>query len=437
MIFKTEIENIIDKQVKACIHCGMCLPACPTYVVTGNEGNSPRGRIYLINDLIKKAEDFSSESVEQTVEYLDNCLSCYACETVCPSDVQYASILDYARNDLSATRYSDGIDAFLRSLVFRFVLPNRTILNFFREIIKKTSWLLSVLSFISPSLKKLKKLEPKFDTDYEAIKTNHIYHSDVYLKDINLETRIISLPLGCVMDTVYNSVHWDTIYVLNQFGYHVYIPNTGCCGSLATHSGEKKLGLEQLQTTLKQFREDKYPVVINSAGCGAFIKEHLRDFDPASKIGNTDFLDDSNYRTSNPEIMDLITALLDAPYNPLENSSLDESKKISISYHPACHLNHRQGVAYDYLDLIKQMKSITVKELRDADLCCGSAGFYNLIKTDMADLIGKEKARNVEDTGAKILVTANPGCMSQIQAHLPDDYRVVHPVTLVADYLRS
>lgn len=415
----------------------MCLPVCPTYKVTGNEGNSPRGRIYLINDLIKKAEESSTQELENSVEYLDNCLSCFACETVCPSDVQYASILDYARNDLNASRYTNGIEAFFRSLSFRFILPNRSILNIMRGFIKKTSWLLSLLSYLLPSFKKLKKLEPKFENEYQAIKTNHIYHSDVYLKDIGLETRIISLPLGCVMDTVYNYVHWDTIYVLNQFGYHVYIPNTACCGSLASHSGEKELGLEQLKKTIGQFREDKYPVVINSAGCGAFIKEHIQDFNPAAKLGNTDFLSDSNYQNKNPEIMDLITALENAPYKPLENSGLDESKKISISYHPACHLNHRQGVAYDYLDLIKQIKSIDVAELRDADVCCGSAGFYNLIKTDMADMIGQEKARNIQDTGAKILVTANPGCMSQIQAHLPSDYRVVHPVTLIADFLRS
>lgn len=428
------MNSLIDKQVKACIHCGMCLPACPTYRVSGNEGNSPRGRIYLISDLINNSDDFTKENYKEVVEYLDNCLSCYACETVCPSGVQYASILDYARNDLDATQYNLGFFASIRFLVFNFLLPNRYLLTLVRNFLEKTSLFMDFLSFIIPQFKTINKLKPSFDHPYKRIKTNHIYYSDVYLKDINLETRTISFPLGCVMDTIYNHVHWDTIYVLNQFGYHVFIPNTSCCGSLAAHSGEIKIGLKQLKLTLSTFRHDGYPVVINSAGCGAFIKEHENDYDPDSKVGNIDVMKHLNFKHNNLEIMDLVTALIRAPHNPLKEKK--QRQKLVISYHPACHLNHRQGVAWEYLDLIKQIPNLELEELRDAELCCGSAGFYNLIRPEMADKIGDEKAKNIQDTQAKIIVSANPGCISQIQAHLGKEYRVVHPATLIADYLR-
>ena len=415
MINNQEIEQNINDQVKACIHCGMCLSACPTYLITGNEGNSPRGRIYLINDLIKK-EEIDKTELATTTEYLDNCLSCYACETVCPSNVDYSGILNHARQNYSVSNYSKGFMGLIRFLSFKFLLPNRNLLYLFGNLLRNFSWLMTACSIFSKKIKLLSNLKSSLNKEYRKIQTNHIYHSDIYLKNINLETRIVSLPLGCVMDTLFNVVHWDTIYVLNKFGYHVYIPNTGCCGSLASHSGEYELGKQQVQEVLLQFAQNKYPVVMNSAGCGAFVKEHNHENFP---------------------IIDLITALRSSPYNPIQECHSYINQKLKISYHPACHLNHKQGVAYEYLDLLREIPSLEINIIKSADVCCGSAGFYNLIKPEMANAIGQEKVKNIQKSDAKILVTANPGCISQIQSLLPDDYTVVHPVNLIADYLRT
>ncbi|MBT6843063.1 MAG: (Fe-S)-binding protein [Candidatus Melainabacteria bacterium] len=424
----------INETIKACIHCGICLPACPTYQVTGNEGHSPRGRLYLINDLLTN----ETGAREDVVEYLDGCLECSACETVCPSGVDYVNILEYARHELGLSNYTKGFMAAVRRLVFQYLLPNRVLLNLAR-----------VMGRFLP-LRLFNKLAPGFDFEYKKIKTDYIYKSQ------SRTSRTVSMPLGCVMDTIYNDVHWDSIQVLNAFGYDVYIPETQCCGALAYHSGENKLGEKQLEETTSILAKHQYPVVMNSAGCGAFIKNH-----------------------SDLESMDLIEALKQAPslrgadaarqsnagdWIATHSLSARNDEIIYAVYHPACHLNHKQGVSQDYVELLKRIPSLELIPLHEADLCCGSAGFYNLIQSKLAGEIGKRKAENITSSlralakqsnarskGAAIkfsvldcfanarndviVLTANPGCMSQIQAHLGDEYQVMHPISLIKQYL--
>lgn len=458
------IEVKLD-QVKACIHCGMCLSSCPTYLVTGNEGNSPRGRLYLIRDLIEENKNLTSEGQE----YLDNCLSCLACETACPSGVEYSSILEYARDERQQISYQKGFLGFIRKIGFKYFLPNRKLMRFFRLALK--------------FLPKLTKIQPKFDKAYKKISENSTYNSKYKLAELlkidsgisflklrmnsriaelkanynshedemgfmslieeaqeflnsvtitnsemmleathsnilNIidELRIVSLPLGCVMDTVYNHVHWDTIKILNGFGFHVYIPSSNCCGALAAHSGEYKLGYKQLEETASILAENYYPVVMNSAGCGAFLKDHA---DPSIQS------------------FDLIEAINKAPlsFEEFSKKLKTASKTLDVTYHPACHLNHAQGIKTEYLDLLKLVPGLQIRSLHEADICCGSAGFYNLIKPEMAEQIGQRKADFIRKTGSNILVTANPGCMSQIEAHLENNYKVMHPVTLISEFL--
>lgn len=412
---KDEYSTLISEQIKACIHCGMCLPACPTYQITGNEGHSPRGRIYIINDELQ--EGLKSKT-KDAIEYLDNCLECAACETVCPSGVEYINIIEHARKELKLNSYRKGFFALMRKLSFIYILPSREILRISRAF-------LNFLTMFIP-LDKFIKISPKFEHSYIKIKTNYYYRSDIELSNLRDEERTLTLPLGCVMDTLYNHVHWDTIKVLNQFGYHVYIPETKCCGALAYHSGEYKIGETQLKETVSQFSANFYPIVMNSAGCGAFVKNHGKEFN------------------SNLKVIDLIEALKSAPYNPMKAdftkaslSTETRNTKIIATYHPACHLNHQQGLAYEYLDILKQIPQLELVPLYDADVCCGSAGFYNLIKTSMAEKIGELKAKHIKDTNAKIVLSANPGCISQIQAHLGKDYKVLHPVTLIRGHLNA
>lgn len=429
-----DIYQKID-QMKACIHCGMCLPACPTYLETANEGNSPRGRLYLIKDLLDDQKAGKIYDLDnKAIEYLDNCLYCKACETACPSGVEYGSILDYARTERKQNHYNHGFLALVRRFAFRNVLPNREALNFLRKALELVN---QVYKFL-PFLPKLSKLQPRFEEKYQEIQLGKVYRSQVREQDrCEQVSKTISMPLGCVMDTVYNHVHLDTIKVLNAFGYDVYIPETKCCGALAHHSGEAELGHIQLKETISVLKQDAKIIVFNSAGCGSFVKDH-----------------------SDLETLDFIEALEQAPYKPkfvsIEISSSDNSgadldslrskqatndnldlkktkpEKIIASYHPACHLNHAQGIKDEYIDLLKQIPNLELVPLEEADVCCGSAGFYNLIKDKMASQIGKRKAGFIQETNAHLVITANPGCMSQIQAYLPDNYTVMHPATLLA-----
>lgn len=427
-----EIIEKLDDQIKACIHCGMCLPACPTYQQTGNEGNSPRGRIYLIKDILKG----DIEASEKSLEYLDNCLSCFACETVCPSGVEYGNILDYARHEEELSNYDKGLMGFIRKLSFEKILPNRSLLHFIKSFMAAFSWVSDFLAIFIKKLSYLNILNKNFKRPYTKIDEDQIIHSDIdEIQAYSYGERIVSLPLGCVMDTLFNEIHHESIFVLNKFGYHVYIPKSNCCGALAAHSGCHDLGVEQYKQSKEIWAQKNFPLVFNSAGCGAFVK----DLEERQVAGDNDFM--SYVHERDLQVFDFIELLEKAPNDAFAKQnwkpSIKNKEKLTITYHPACHINHRQGVSGTYLEMLKKIPYLEIKELPDADTCCGSAGLYNIIQPEMAFEVGETKADNIESTGAQIIASANPGCISQIQAHLGDDFKVVHPISLIADYLRD
>ena len=434
-MFKENAESAmrdeeLDK-IKACIHCGICLSACPTYLTTGNEGNSPRGRLYLIKDLIQ------GEVPELDIagqEYLDNCLSCMACETVCPSGVEYIQLLDYARHEKQESSYSKGFWGLVRKFSFAFLLDQRYLLNLGRIGLK----ILNIFYKLFPFLPKLSKMQPSREIPYTKLEVNKLYPSAETILDVPDYERTVLFNLGCVMDTLYNSVHHDTIKVLNAAGYHVYVPASGCCGALASHSGEFKIGekqtekfiqaqcdaLNKLYETEQALGDFSNPIVFNSAGCGAHVKDKV-------------YLESL--------VLKDIAELID-PDNWLAPISLEAFKAKLINpaslravYHPACHLYHAQGLTTQYQSLLALIPNLELIPFLEAEVCCGSAGFYNLIKPQLAEPIGERKAANIKKAGVDLVITANPGCMSQIEAHLSEgsgdgkqSYTVIHPMSLLA-----
>jgi glycolate oxidase iron-sulfur subunit len=396
----------LEESLKACIHCGMCLPACPTYNATMNEANSPRGRIYLINDLVKEHDGVEEKNA---VEYLDNCLSCFACETVCPSNVEYGNILHHAREELGYSNYHKGLLGFMRKLFFSIFINSRFLLRVLRLKLKFFGFLIKPAMALLGFSQQI-KLMPKLDTDYKSIEEGEIYYSDLEI-EVPHEKRIINFSLGCVMDTVYNNVHRDTIFVLNAFGFHVNISKSKCCGSLAAHSGEFKLGEKLKKQFCQTVKDEGLPLVTNSAGCGAFLKESEQS------VG----------------VYDFIEVLKKASFNPLADKKFNGE----IIYHPACHINHRQGVSDDYEKLLSSVEGLKVHTLDQKDTCCGSAGFYNLIQADMAQKVADLKIAEIKESQIKTLVTANPGCMGQIQSNLPADYAIMHPATFLKRVLEQ
>ena len=415
-------DEELDK-IKACIHCGICLSACPTYLTTGNEGNSPRGRLYLIKDLIQ-GEVPELDATGQ--EYLDNCLSCMACETVCPSGVEYIQLLDYARHEKQESSYSKGFWGLVRKFSFAFLLDQRYLLNLGRIGLK----VLNIFYKLFPFLPKLSKMQPSREIPYTKLEVNKLYPSAETILDVPDSERTVLFNLGCVMDTLYNSVHHDTIKVLNAAGYHVYVPASGCCGALASHSGEFEIGekqtekfiqaqcdaLNKLYETEQALGDFSNPIVFNSAGCGAHVKDKV-------------YLESL--------ILKDIAELID-PDNWLAPVSLEAFKAKLINpaslravYHPACHLYHAQGLTTQYQNLLALIPNLELIPFLEAEVCCGSAGFYNLIKPQLAEPIGERKAANIKKAGVDLVITANPGCMSQIEAHLGGGYKVIHPMSLL------
>ena len=442
-MFKENAEAIardeeLDK-IKACIHCGICLSACPTYLTTGNEGNSPRGRLYLIKDLIQGTV---SELDASGQEYLDNCLSCMACETACPSGVEYIQLLDYARHEKQESAYSKGFGGLLRKFVFAFLLDQRYLLNLGRISLK----VLNIFYKIFPFLPKFSKMQPSKEIPYTKLETNKLYPSAEKISGVADSERTVLFNLGCVMDTLYNTVHHDTIKVLNAVGYHVYVAASQCCGALASNSGEFKLGEKQtekfIQAQCDAFNElykreqvlgdFSNPIVFNSAGCGAHVKDkvYLESF-IVKDIA--ELIDPNNWQAPLP--LEAFKKLLNSSFAEAVAQDGTVSQSLKAVYHPACHLYHAQGLTTQYQGLLALIPHLELVPFLEAEVCCGSAGFYNLIKPELAEPIGERKAENIKNAGVDMVITANPGCMSQIEAHLGLGYRVLHPMSLLAECL--
>lgn len=431
-------EQLLD-QLKACVHCGICLSSCPTYLVSGNEGNSPRGRLYMIRDLVdaERRGEWIREK-EDMIDYLDNCLNCQACETACPSGVEYANILDYARHEKNLSNYKKGKWARFRGWFFTNVINDRKELNKFRSYLELSAKLgLNWIGrYIIGPFVPIFKFTPRLQKSYKEIRTNFTYRSKEEL-ELSDEKRTLSFNLGCVMDSLYNHVHWDTIKVLNNFGYHLFIDESVCCGALAAHSGEHEIGQDQAIKTLSNLNSHKQAAVINSAGCSAYLKKTATKLEKKQIELKANQHRALNFTTANSPILDPVEAIARAPL------SLDEfakklktpKKKLEIIYHPACHLNHAQGIKDEYIELLKLIPNLEITKILEEDVCCGSAGFYNLIKPEMANAIGERKAKFIKDKGTnKIIVSANPGCLNQIQAMLPG-VEIVHPLSLLAQLL--
>jgi glycolate oxidase iron-sulfur subunit len=430
-------DEELDK-IKACIHCGICLSACPTYLTTGNEGNSPRGRLYLIKDLIQ-GEVPELDATGQ--EYLDNCLSCMACETVCPSGVEYIQLLDYARHEKQESSYSKGFWGLVRKFSFAFLLDQRYLLNLGRIGLK----VLNIFYKLFPFLPKLSKMQPSREISYTKLEVNKLYPSPETILDVADSERTVLFNLGCVMDTLYNSVHHDTIKVLNAAGYHVYVPASGCCGALASHSGEFKIGekqtekfiqaqcdaLNKLYETEQALGDFSNPIVFNSAGCGAHVKDKVY-LESLVVKDIAELIDPDNWLA--PISLEAFKAKLISPVKGIDENAeiVDGKQSLKAVYHPACHLYHAQGLTTQYQNLLALIPNLELIPFLEAEVCCGSAGFYNLIKPQLAEPIGERKAANIKNAGVGLVITANPGCMSQIEAHLGGGYKVIHPMSLLA-----
>ncbi len=388
------------KYIDDCVHCGFCLPACPTYVLWGEEMDSPRGRIYMI----KKAADGEASLDDRFRQHMDNCLGCMACMTACPSGVQYDKLIEPTRAQIERRLPRTWSESLFRKLVFAtFPHPRRLRWLAMPLLVYQRSGLRSLLHAAG-----IQKLLPKRFAAMEALLPDA--PTDVFsslpkvIHPRSALRRRVGMLSGCVQQVFFSHVNAATARVLAAEGCEVVIPgNQPCCGALMLHSGLEDEAVVSAKKMIAAFEAANVDtVVINSAGCGSTMKEygHLLRGDPAWAERAAAF------SAKCKDISEILCELEpQTPRHPL---------KLRIAYHDACHLQHAQGVREQPRELLAAIPGLEVAEIPEASLCCGSAGIYNLLQPDTANELGSRKVDNLLSTGAQAVISANPGCLLQL-----------------------
>ncbi len=404
-----------EAQARACIHCGLCLGACPTYLETGNENNSPRGRIYLMRAL----QEGRLALQPTPVRHIDLCLGCRACEAVCPSGVQYGHLLEQAREHIENGFRRPFFQRALRRVAIEKVLPYPRRLKW-ALLSARAIRALSIHGLLPRSAREALALVPRPAASCERL-------PKVSPARGQMRGRVGFLS-GCVMDALFAGTNAATVRLLTRAGYEVVVPSgQGCCGALFAHTGNLESARQCVQRNIEAFERHKIDwIVVNAAGCGSTMKDYgaLMSEDPSWA---------QRARFFSAKVKDL-TELLAAEALALFSSSGQLRSGVKVTYHDACHLAHAQRVTQEPRALVKAVAGANYVELPDADLCCGSAGTYNLTEPEMARRLQLLKLENILRTGARVVVTANPGCLLQIQAGCPRvgaQVEVVH----IADFL--
>ncbi|MGH3855668.1 MAG: (Fe-S)-binding protein [Pseudonocardiaceae bacterium] len=413
--------------IKDCVHCGFCLPSCPTYVLWGQEMDSPRGRIHLMKAGLE-GEPLSASMVS----HFDACLGCMACVTACPSGVRYGTLIADTRAQVQRRYERPRRERWLREVIFwLFPYPKRLralrgpLALYQRSGLDRWLRRTGLLDRLPPALRVMESLVPKLSP---AV-TRHRPLPE-RLPARGRRRAVVGMLTGCVQDALFPEVNAATARVLAAEGCDVVIPRgQGCCGALSQHMGREDEAVAFARALIERFEAAGVDhVVVNAAGCGSAMKDyaHLLRDDPDYAARARAFVE----RTR--DVSELLVELGPvAPRHPLE---------VTIAYHDACHLGHAQGIRSQPRELLRAIPGLILTEIAEADLCCGSAGIYNLLHPEPATELGDRKARNVLATGALVLVTANPGCLMQIAAsarRLGGHLSLAHTVTVLDASIRG
>jgi glycolate oxidase iron-sulfur subunit len=392
-----------DDILSRCIHCGMCLAACPTYEITRLERSSPRGRIKMIKSVARGEMQMS----EIFADEMNFCLDCQACETACPAGVKYGIMVEAARVEIDKTGYGSFIGKLLKKISLKYILASKFNLKLFSRLlyIYQKSFMplllikLSEAGLFPKKLVEISKLAPEVSKRF----------SDSLIKEFipangeeNFKTAFLS---GCLMNVMFAEINKDTVDVLSATGGSVITPKDQvCCGSLLAHNGDLKTAKKLAEKNLEVFSKYEYDYLIsNSAGCGAFMKEYAHIFEHDAELS----LIAETFSSKVKDISEFYSDILS-----LEN--LKELKE-EVTYHDACHLVHTQKISMQPRKVINSIPGIACKESDESTRCCGSAGIYNIVRYDDSMIFLKRKMENIQKTKVKVVITGNPGCISQIE----------------------
>ena len=410
-----------------CVHCGFCLPTCPTYLLWGEEMDSPRGRIVLMKAAVEREIPLS----DTTVRHFDQCLGCMACVTACPSGVRYDRLIEATRAQVERRHSRSPSERLMRAVIFALFPHPRRLKSLAPAIwLYQKSGLTRLLRsgrlrrWTPAPLRSMLDLTPQVSARTFTAR----YPASVPAQG---ERRLrVGLVLGCVQRVFFPNVNDATIRVLTAEGCEVSMPRgQGCCGALSVHAGREEEGLAFARRMITVFeREDVDVVVTNAAGCGSVLKEYgdlLRD-DPVFA---------ERAKAFSAKVRDALEFIAG-----LDSVTHHHPIQARVAYHDACHLAHAQGIRKQPRELLRSIPGVELVEIAEADLCCGSAGVYNILEPDPALALGDRKARHVAEACPDILTAANPGCLLQIQTALEragERVPTAHPIELLDASIRG
>ncbi len=428
---KTPIDRAFDDHkpperelIEDCVHCGFCLPTCPTYVLWNEEMDSPRGRIVLMGEGLQDG----SALTPTMAGHFDNCLGCMACVTACPSGVRYDLLIEDTRQQVERLHPRTRGERLLRRGLFAmFPHPGRLRATVPLLVAYRRSGLAARLQRSKlidriPLARTLTELAPPV-TLRDAVR-----RLPAVTKARGEQRGTVGFLQGCVQRAYFGDVNADTVAVLAAEGFEVHAPRSPrCCGALGLHAGQEEDSLPLAKATIEAFEGFDH-VVVNAAGCGSAIKDygHLLRDDPQWRERAEAVASRAR------DVHELLASVeARAPRGRIN---------LKVAYHDACHLAHAQGVRTQPRDLLRSIPGIELVEPAEWEICCGSAGIYNLTRPDAAAELGARKADNLLAAGADVIAAANPGCTLQIAAHLERKGRpleLVHPMQLLARSIAS
>ncbi|MFN8007265.1 MAG: (Fe-S)-binding protein [Terriglobia bacterium] len=406
-----------------CVHCGLCLQACPTYLELGQEADSPRGRIYLM----RAQQRGVLHGFDGFVQHISACLDCRACESACPSGVPYGEMVEKAREVIEEESHRPFFVRVLRRLFFNIILPSPgnlrlaiKLLRFYqRSAIQGMVHTLGILKLLPGRLDQLEQLLPDLKE-----RTKHVPLGKVYPAEGVMRHRV-GLLTGCVMNEIFGEINQATIRVLQRNGCEVVVPKgQGCCGALHCHAGVMGEARDLACRNIEAFEQVPVEVILsNASGCGAKLKEY-----PALLAANPEW--SLRARTFTAKVQD-ISAFLDQ----IPQTAIPGRIEARVAYDDPCHLLHAMKVSQPPRNLLRRIPGLDLVELRTPDQCCGSAGIYNLTHYELSMRILDRKIADIRKAAVDMVATGNPGCILQITHGLKraglNGVKVLHPIEIL------
>ena len=416
--------------VQQCMHCGLCLPACPTYDATKLERHSPRGRI----SLMRAIADGRLEASKTFADEMYFCLGCLACMTACPAGVNYAELFEHARAEAeSAGVLRSARRTLIRAFALRWLFASLNRLQVVGRALRLYQQLglqrllraSGLLGLLPKRLRDLEASTPMIRSEFSSELISALTPA------VGPKRYRVAMLTGCAQDLIFSDVNRDTVEVLARNGCEVITPAEQlCCGSLHGHNGEWELAQDLARKQIEQFPPDQFDAVItNAGGCGSHLKHYhaLLADDPVYRERAE--LWDRKVKDIH-EWLDQIGIEIPASNGPAQR----------VTYHESCHLAHGQKITAQPRRLLRAIPHLTLVELPESNWCCGSAGIYNLIQPEMANALLRRKLAHIRATQATVVATANPGCLLQLINGARQEglsLRIVHPVSLLAEAYRA